>query len=82
MSVHVLTFRPDRVGGFGGPVVSRLDVGARVILRRLRDGMRHATAIRAGQRNLAVMDDRMLSDLGISRAQAAFVAGHAPWWRG
>ena len=28
---------------------------------------------------LAEMDDRMLSDLGISRAQAAFELSRAPW---
>ncbi len=33
----------------------------------------------ASRRQLAELDDRMLQDLGISRAQAQFEASRAPW---
>ena len=41
----------------------------------------YATALReeTSRRNLKVLDDRMLSDIGISRAQAQFEADRKPW---
>jgi uncharacterized protein YjiS (DUF1127 family) len=38
-----------------------------------------AARLAATRRELAELDDRMLQDLGISRAQAAFEASRAPW---
>ena len=43
--------------------------------QRLRAGWRDAAA----RRRLGMLDDRMLSDIGVSRAQAQFVA-EAPIW--
>jgi uncharacterized protein YjiS (DUF1127 family) len=36
-------------------------------------------SVAATRRQLAEADDRMLADLGISRAQARFEASRAPW---
>ncbi|HEX4173892.1 MAG TPA: DUF1127 domain-containing protein [Acetobacteraceae bacterium] len=44
-------------------------------LARLWQGVGHAMRERAARRQLGQLDDRMLQDLGISRAQATFEAG-------
>ncbi len=41
--------------------------------------MARAIERRASRRNLAELDDRMLKDLGISRAQAEFEASRPVW---
>jgi uncharacterized protein YjiS (DUF1127 family) len=33
------------------------------------------------RRHLLEMDDRMLKDIGISRAQANYLASRSAWWR-
>lgn len=33
------------------------------------------------RRHLLEMDDRMLKDIGISRAQANYIASRTAWWR-
>jgi uncharacterized protein YjiS (DUF1127 family) len=33
------------------------------------------------RRHLLEMDDRMLKDIGISRAQADYIASRTAWWR-
>ncbi len=48
-------------------------------LARVWDGLRFAMRAVASRHDLAEMDDRMLKDLGISRAQAQFEASRAPW---
>ncbi len=52
---------------------------ARLAWRRFRTA--YATALRAetSRRNLTRLDDHMLSDIGISRAQAAYEADRKPW---
>ena len=51
-------------------------------LARLWQGFGHALQLRAMRRELAQLDDRMLQDLGISRAQAAFESeGSRAGWR-
>ena len=42
---------------------------------------RHARRIAQTRRYLAQMDDHMLADLGVSRAQAAFELDQAAQWR-
>ncbi len=48
---------------------------------RLWQGVAHAIRVRAARRDLSALDDRMLQDLGISRAQAAFEAERHGAWR-
>jgi uncharacterized protein YjiS (DUF1127 family) len=48
-------------------------------IARLWHEIDHALASRATRRELEQLDDRMLKDLGISRAQAAFEAQRLPW---
>lgn len=57
--------------GFGGAV--------RVALAKAWDGLRVWARILRTRGDLDGMDDRMLADLGISRAQADFQLSHAPW---
>ena len=45
------------------------------LVSRLWHGVGDAIQLRRTRRELAQLDDRMLQDLGISRAQAAFEAG-------
>lgn len=45
-------------------------------LARLWLGVEHAMQAMAARRELSRMDDRMLQDLGVSRAQAEFQATH------
>ena len=44
-------------------------------ISRLWQGVEHAVQVWATRRELSQLDDRMLKDLGISRAQAEFEAG-------
>lgn len=46
---------------------------------RVRDLLRLARQARRTRRELAQMDDRMLSDIGIGRADAYEEARRAPW---
>ncbi len=48
-------------------------------LRQALGRFEQAVEVMASRRDLAAMDDRMLQDLGISRAQAEFEATRAPW---
>ncbi len=52
---------------------------ARAPLSRLAEGVRRWWRITTTRRGLMDMDDRMLSDLGISRAQAQFELSRKPW---
>lgn len=47
--------------------------------RRFRRAYAVALRTETSRRNLAVLDDRMLADIGISRAQAQFEADRKPW---
>ncbi len=49
------------------------------VMRRVRKGVALAWRKRRTRRMLTDMDDRMLSDLGISRAQASFEASRWLW---
>ena len=49
------------------------------VMQRVRKGMVLAWRKRKTRRMLTDMDDRMLSDLGSSRAQASFEASRWPW---
>jgi len=53
------------------------------LLRRawasLGANLKRAERVVASRRNLHRLDDRMLSDIGISHAQAQFEAGRKPW---
>ena len=55
--------------------LSRLAAG----LTRAWHEVEHVVDVVTSRRQLAEMDDRMLKDLGISRAQAEFEASRAPW---
>ncbi len=49
------------------------------LLARLFHGVDRAVTIWSSRRELETLDDRMLQDLGLSRAQASFEAHRAPW---
>ena len=53
--------------------------GFRALLSSAVDGFRTMVRVATSRRYLAEMDDSMLHDLGISRAQANFEASRAPW---
>ncbi len=59
-------FRPPRTGGWAWWATFR------AVLRR-------QVHLIQSRRQLALADDRMLADIGISRAQARFEASR-PWW--
>lgn len=48
-------------------------------------GIRRMMKVARGRRRLAMMDDRLLADIGVSRGEALFEASRAPWdvkaWR-
>ncbi len=46
---------------------------------RLLHGLDEAITAWSSRRELERLDDRMLKDLGLSRAQAMFEAQRAPW---
>lgn len=74
MSAHKLVASPGRrvaTGDVSRPLPTRL--------RRLREWMSRAWRNHRTRRYLTEMDDHMLSDLGISRAQAAFEASRRMW---
>ena len=51
----------------------------RLVWRRFRRAYAQALREEASRRNLRRLDDHMLSDIGISRAQARFEAERKPW---
>lgn len=72
MSATIFNFPPARRGG-----------ALRRMWQELCRNWRAAERVVASRRNLARLDDRMLSDIGISHAQAEFEASRKPWelWR-
>ena len=56
-------------------------LSARLIAATKRFGanFRRALHVMATRPDVSKLDDRMLADLGISRAQAEFEASRAPW---
>ncbi|HEY0419131.1 MAG TPA: DUF1127 domain-containing protein [Acetobacteraceae bacterium] len=69
-TIHVLPFTRGRAS-----LAARLQMAMTRIRRRWHEAQR----VVASRRNLARLDSRMLSDLGISQAQAQFEASRAPW---
>jgi len=47
--------------------------------RRVWDGVQQALVVHRTRHLLAVMDDRMLSDIGVSRAEAGYEADRPIW---
>jgi len=54
-------------------------ISVRVRLASVWHAMGRAITLRSSRRDLAELDDRMLKDLGISRAQAQFEANRPVW---
>jgi len=52
---------------------------ARALAARALGGLGRMLRVATSRRYLVEMDDHMLHDLGISRAQANFEASRAPW---
>lgn len=50
------------------------------LFRRIRNALREAVRRHRSRRDLLALDDRMLKDIGISRADA-FREGDKPFWR-
>jgi uncharacterized protein YjiS (DUF1127 family) len=56
-----------------------LTLALRLAWRRFRRAYAQALRDEVSRRNLRRMDDHMLSDIGISRAQAQFESHRKPW---
>jgi len=63
----------------GIATLPHLTAVVRLAWRRFKRAYAVALREETSRRNLRVMDDRMLSDIGISRAQARFEADRKPW---
>ncbi|MBN8892539.1 MAG: hypothetical protein BGP12_07390 [Rhodospirillales bacterium 70-18] len=74
MSAYITLNRSTQVGLRPG-LVAR---AARAI-KRFGGQFRRALHVIATRPDVSRLDDRMLQDLGISRAQAEFEASRAPW---
>jgi uncharacterized protein YjiS (DUF1127 family) len=60
--------------------ISRFGTGLGHAVQTLQARWEHARKLRETRRYLEQMDDHMLSDLGVSRAQAAFELDRGPRW--
>ncbi|MCC6719619.1 MAG: DUF1127 domain-containing protein [Acetobacteraceae bacterium] len=76
MSAH-LSHAPSSRFTIGRPLMA----SARLAWQRFAHAYALALRAEASRHNLGRLDDRMLSDIGISRAQADFEAGRKPWHR-
>jgi uncharacterized protein YjiS (DUF1127 family) len=76
MSAHLSPAPIARGLALSGPHVVLL---ARLAWRRFRRAYALALRDEVSRRNLRRMDDHMLSDIGLSRAQAQFEANRKPW---
>lgn len=76
MSAHLSPIPAVRTLAFAGP---HLVLAARLAWRRFRRAYALALRDEVSRRNLRRLDDRMLSDIGISRAQAAHESARRPW---
>lgn len=56
-----------------------LKAALKLAWRRFRRAYAQALREEVSRRNLRVLDDHMLSDIGITRAQAQFEADRKPW---
>jgi uncharacterized protein YjiS (DUF1127 family) len=63
-----------------GAGLSRIATGIGHAASALLAQWQHARKVRQTQKYLAEMDDHMLADLGVSRAQAGFEADRASRW--
>ncbi len=68
-------FAPRSLPGHGVRAAFRSGAGKAWV------ALRHWYRVASTRRGLVEMDDRMLSDLGISRAQAEFELSRTPWTR-
>ena len=76
MSAHLSPAPFARTIVHGAP---HLVVALRVAWRRFRRAYAVALRDEISRRNLRRLDDHMLADIGISRAQAQFEADRVPW---
>lgn len=76
MSAHTSLTATTRAGSATLP---HLTTAARWAWRRFKRAYAVALREETSRRNLKVLDDRMLADIGISRAQAHFEADRKPW---
>lgn len=78
MSAHVSAPQTSRISALLGAQLS-------LLLHRSWTEFQRAYQLaqrdETSRRNLRVLDDRMLADIGVSRAQAQFEANRAPWLR-
>lgn len=68
--------REQFAGAREGSMLQRASAGARRILATSREWRRRAR----DRASLGALDDRLLADIGISRADAEFLA-NKPFWR-
>jgi len=76
MSAQISLSPISRIGAAVGPHVA---LAVRTTWQGFRRAYKLALRAETSRRNLQVLDDRMLSDIGISRAQADFEAQRKPW---
>ena len=76
MSAHLSPAPLARTVAHGAP---HLAAALRVAWRRFRRAYAVALRDEISRRNLRRLDDHMLADIGISRAQAQFEADRVPW---
>ena len=76
---HPITSRPVAAPLPHLTAVVRLAQFLEGVGRRFKRAYAAALREETSRRNLKVLDDRMLSDIGISRAQAQFEADRKPW---
>lgn len=76
MSAHLSPAPALRASSFAGP---HLMLAARLAWRRFR--LAYAVALRdaVSRRDLRRLDDRMLADIGVSRAQVPHESARRPW---
>jgi uncharacterized protein YjiS (DUF1127 family) len=76
MSAHLSPAPFARTIAHGGP---HLVLALRLAWRRFRRAYAVALRDEVSRRNLHRLDDRMLADIGVSRAQAHYEAERKPW---
>lgn len=79
MSAHTTLNRTTPMHGLRGNLRPGPFAGAVAALKNFGREFRRALRVMSTRPDVSKLDDRMLKDLGISRAQAEFEVSRAPW---